>query len=138
MLYIICVDIALDLLNKYPTLAITYDYDGRNAITELARKPSTFPSGRRYKLWQQFKSTLGFKIREGKSEMQALQILEIRSTQVSKLDGKQLEAAGVYKAVLEATKFGIVEFVYTNEVQPALGKLQRRKWKRHSVVRNYV
>ncbi|KAF5190564.1 Ankyrin repeat-containing protein [Thalictrum thalictroides] len=106
-------DIALDLLNKYPTLAIADDYDKRNAITELARKPSTFPSGRRHKLWQKFKSTLGFKIREGKSEMQALQILEIISTQVSKLDDKQLEAAGVYKAVLEATKFGIVEFVFT-------------------------
>ncbi|KAF5204422.1 Ankyrin repeat family protein, partial [Thalictrum thalictroides] len=92
-------DIALDLLKRYPTLATSEDYDGRNAITVLARKPSAFHSGR-------------FKTRETKSELLALQVLKIISTQVSKMDDKQLKDAGVYEAVLEATKFGIVEFVY--------------------------
>ncbi|PIA41759.1 hypothetical protein AQUCO_02200296v1, partial [Aquilegia coerulea] len=127
-------DIALDLLETFRTLAISEDYDGRNAITVLARKPSAFPSGRQHGHWQQCKATLsriyvagkrleglteflteikrGFKIRATKSEVQALQILEIISTQVSKLDDKQLKVVGVYQAVLQATKFGIVEFVY--------------------------
>ncbi|PIA41762.1 hypothetical protein AQUCO_02200297v1 [Aquilegia coerulea] len=100
------------LLTKSIISDLFDDYDGRNAVTVLARKPSAFPSGRRHELWQQYKSTLGFKSRERKYEVQALQVLEIISTQVSKLDDKLLEVAGVYQAVLEATKFGIVEFVY--------------------------
>ncbi|PIA32837.1 hypothetical protein AQUCO_04300042v1 [Aquilegia coerulea] len=105
-------DIALDLLKRYPTLATSGDYDGTNAITVLARKPSAFPSGRRNELWQHYKSALGFKTRKTKSEEQAMEVLDILSTQVSMLDDKQLEVARVYQAVLEATKFGIVEFVY--------------------------
>ncbi|PIA41769.1 hypothetical protein AQUCO_02200301v1, partial [Aquilegia coerulea] len=102
-------DTALDLLHKLPQLSITDDKDGRNAISVLARKPSAFPSGRRHELWQQYKS---IKIRKTKSEIHALELLEIISIQVSKMDEKQLKAAGVYQAVLDATKFGIVEFVY--------------------------
>ncbi|KAF5207889.1 Ankyrin repeat family protein [Thalictrum thalictroides] len=105
-------DIALDLLEKYPTLAKSEDYDGRNAITVLAKKPSAFPSGRLHGKWHHCKSILGFKTQEKRSEVHALQVLKIISTQVSKMDDKQLKDAGVYEAVLEATKFGIVEFVY--------------------------
>ncbi|KAF5194893.1 Ankyrin repeat family protein [Thalictrum thalictroides] len=105
-------DIALDLLHRLPQLCITDDKDGRNAISVLARKPSAFPSGRRHGLWQQYKSILGIKIRKTKSEIHALELLEKICAQVSKMDEKQLKAAGVYQAVLDAAKFGIVEIVY--------------------------
>ncbi|KAF5198847.1 Ankyrin repeat family protein [Thalictrum thalictroides] len=106
-------DIASDLLRKLPKLAITDDNDGRNVVSVLAKKPSAFPSGRRNELWQQYKSIhLGIEIRKTKSEMHALEVLEIVSTQVSQMEVKQLKEAGIFQAVLDATKFGIVEFVY--------------------------
>ncbi|PIA50625.1 hypothetical protein AQUCO_01200078v1 [Aquilegia coerulea] len=105
-------DIASDLLHQLPKLATTDDNDGRSVVSVLARKPSAFPSGRRNEIWQQYKAILGIEIRKTKSEMQALEVLETISTQVSKMDDKQLKEARIYEAVLDATKFGIVEFVY--------------------------
>ncbi|XP_007048307.2 PREDICTED: uncharacterized protein LOC18611803 isoform X1 [Theobroma cacao] len=45
-------DIALDLVQRYPQLAIAEDTDGDTALRILAQKPSAFPSGTQLKTWQ--------------------------------------------------------------------------------------
>ncbi|XP_042487981.1 uncharacterized protein LOC122068154 isoform X2 [Macadamia integrifolia] len=47
-------DVALDLLNKYPSLAIARDGNGETALHALARKPSAFASGCNFGVWQRF------------------------------------------------------------------------------------
>ncbi|CAK7355022.1 unnamed protein product [Dovyalis caffra] len=47
-------DIALDLLQLYPELALEKDSDGDTALDMLAQKPSGFPSGTQFAWWQQW------------------------------------------------------------------------------------
>uniref|UniRef100_A0A6N2LA27 PGG domain-containing protein n=1 Tax=Salix viminalis TaxID=40686 RepID=A0A6N2LA27_SALVM len=47
-------DIALDLLQHYPQLALDQDSDKDTALDMLAKKPSAFPSGTQLAWWQQW------------------------------------------------------------------------------------
>ncbi|KAL3584289.1 hypothetical protein D5086_015350 [Populus alba] len=47
-------DIALDLLQHYPRLAFYQDSDKDTALDMLAQKPSAFPSGTQFALWQKW------------------------------------------------------------------------------------
>ncbi|KAH8502587.1 hypothetical protein H0E87_014043 [Populus deltoides] len=47
-------DIALDLLQHYPQLAFYQDSDKDTALDMLAQKPSAFPSGTQFALWQKW------------------------------------------------------------------------------------
>ncbi|KAJ6305650.1 hypothetical protein OIU78_021071 [Salix suchowensis] len=47
-------DIALDLLQHYPKLALDQDSDKDTALDMLANKPSAFPSGTQLAWWQQW------------------------------------------------------------------------------------
>ncbi|XVF14931.1 hypothetical protein REPUB_Repub09cG0103600 [Reevesia pubescens] len=47
-------DIALDLVQRYPQLAIAEDTDQDTALNILAQKPSAFPSGTPLALWQRW------------------------------------------------------------------------------------
>ncbi|XWS44752.1 hypothetical protein CRYUN_Cryun15aG0074500 [Craigia yunnanensis] len=47
-------DIALDLVQRYPLLAIAEDTDKDTALHMLAQKPSAFPSGTQLALWQRW------------------------------------------------------------------------------------
>ncbi|XP_022740675.1 uncharacterized protein LOC111292517 [Durio zibethinus] len=47
-------DIALDLLKRYPLLAIAEDTDKDTALHILAQKPSAFPSGTQLAFWQRW------------------------------------------------------------------------------------
>ena len=47
-------DIALDLVQCYPLLAIAEDIDRDTTLHIMAQKPSTFPSGTQFALWQRW------------------------------------------------------------------------------------
>ncbi|XVF17035.1 hypothetical protein REPUB_Repub10bG0082000 [Reevesia pubescens] len=47
-------DIALDLVRRYPLLAIAEDTDNDTALHILAQKPSAFPSGTQLAVWQRW------------------------------------------------------------------------------------
>ncbi|KAI3951031.1 hypothetical protein MKW92_006915 [Papaver armeniacum] len=47
-------DISLEVLQRYPQLAIAPDSDGNNVINVLSAKPCSFPSGNRHGFLQQF------------------------------------------------------------------------------------
>ena len=48
------VDIALDLLQKYPQLALEQDTDGDTALGMMAQRPSAFPSGTPLAFWRRW------------------------------------------------------------------------------------
>ncbi|XP_026458157.1 uncharacterized protein LOC113358721 isoform X2 [Papaver somniferum] len=47
-------DVSLEVLQRYPQLAIAPDSDGNNVINVLSAKPCSFPSGNRHGFLQQF------------------------------------------------------------------------------------
>ncbi|KAG6773406.1 hypothetical protein POTOM_020684 [Populus tomentosa] len=154
-------DIALDLLQHYPRLALDQDSDKDTALDMLAQKPSAFPSGTQLAWWQQWiyngirvphplasthsqgdierpnrgptdrrsivkrasdqllvmawkglkifaiKKMYNLKLIHG----QALAVLCCLCEQISTLHRSEFKEIGVYKAVFNAVKHGIVEFI---------------------------
>ncbi|KAF9599694.1 hypothetical protein IFM89_001640 [Coptis chinensis] len=105
-------DIALDLLQKYPKLAIALDDLGRNSVSMLATRPLAFPSGFRHGLLQRTVHTFHQKyILRTQCMSEVLEILKIIGSQLAVLDQPQLKEANAYSAMTNASQFGIVEFV---------------------------
>ncbi|KAF9681750.1 hypothetical protein SADUNF_Sadunf05G0035300 [Salix dunnii] len=154
-------DIALDLLQHYPQLALDQDTDKDTALDMLAKKPSAFPSGTQLAWWQQWiyngirvphplassnnhgdierpnkgptdrwnivkresdqllvmawkglkifaiKKMYNLKLKHG----QAQALLCCICDQISTLHRSEFKEIGVYKAVFNAVKHGIVEFI---------------------------
>ncbi|KAJ6413765.1 hypothetical protein OIU84_006551 [Salix udensis] len=156
-------DIALDLLQHYPQLALDQDSDKDTALDMLANKPSAFPSGTQLAWWQQWiyngirvplplassnnhgdierpnkgptdrrnivkrasdqllvmawkglkifvpavKKMYNLKLIHGQAQAVLCCICE----QISTLHRSEFKEIGVYKAVFNAVKHGIVEFI---------------------------
>ncbi|KAB5556387.1 hypothetical protein DKX38_007296 [Salix brachista] len=156
-------DIALDLLQHYPQLALDQDSDKDTALDMLAKKPSAFPSGTQLAWWQQWiyngirvplplassnnhgdierpnkgptdrrnivkrasdqllvmawkglkifvpavKKMYNLKLIHGQAQAVLCCICE----QISTLHRSEFKEIGVYKAVFNAVKHGIVEFI---------------------------
>ncbi|MCL7039648.1 hypothetical protein MKW94_019491, partial [Papaver nudicaule] len=123
-------DLALDLLNRFPTSAIVKDAYGATVFTVLAGKPSAFPSGNRFGLWKSyiyrrvgggrhglvweaFKAVVpGFKLLHDKKvrQEQALQIVGIICPLLSDMSVDGLAEAGASDAIHLTTTNGIVKF----------------------------
>nr|DAD22616.1 TPA_asm: hypothetical protein HUJ06_024079 [Nelumbo nucifera] len=121
-------DVALNLLRRYPRLAITQNNLGDTVLTALSRRPSAFPSGSRHGIWRQWvysffwllhriawsaSKPLGIHHMHQKEpvHIQVIEILKVICSEIEKLDEAHLLEAKVYFAVVNAAKFGIVEIV---------------------------
>ncbi|MBA0828413.1 hypothetical protein Goarm_013090, partial [Gossypium armourianum] len=140
-------DIALDLVQRYPLLAIAEDTDKDTALHILAQKPSAFPSGSQLTFWQRWtykcihldpqkasliasgdiemphegpphrrsftKRVPGFtSIYELKlTHLQARELLTCICREAPNLEDEIKLEAVLKKALFEAVKQGIVEFV---------------------------
>ncbi|KAF8377153.1 hypothetical protein HHK36_030526 [Tetracentron sinense] len=93
-------DVALELLQLYPRLASNLDYEGDSAVCALAQRSSAFPSG---SIKQIFDRKL--------MNIQALEVLNCICKEISTLDDSQLKKIKAYSAVLEAAKYGNIEFI---------------------------
>ncbi|KAI3962738.1 hypothetical protein MKW92_032595 [Papaver armeniacum] len=123
-------DVALELLRKFPKLATTQDEYGMTVFNVLAGKPSAFPSGNRFGYWRRciyeridveepgfiwkaliavvpgIKHIHNMKMSHG----QAHEILEIIRPLLSRLSSSQLVEAKACDAIYLTTINGIVEF----------------------------
>ncbi|MCL7031613.1 hypothetical protein MKW94_006707, partial [Papaver nudicaule] len=121
------IDVALDVLQRFSSLATAPDADGMSIINVLARKPSAFPSGNRHGFLQQFIYTFReigrvwkalTRLVPGVKEMyekkvihvQVLELLKVICPQISNLNVQQLANAGAYNAIFLTASFGIIEF----------------------------
>lgn len=124
-------DVALNLLQDCKDLPITLDFDELRPLCALAQTPSAFRSGSRLAFWQRWiyscihiraahASTSAFYERlpgikqiysQKRTHAQALEILLCFCRKISGFDESQLQKASAYKAMLEAAKYGIVEFI---------------------------
>ncbi|XP_019051622.1 PREDICTED: uncharacterized protein LOC104587959 [Nelumbo nucifera] len=121
-------DVALNLLQRFPRLAITKDKFGETALSTLARRPSAFPSGSQHSIWAQWIYSIFWLLRriawsalkplgiqqvyqKKLVRIQVIEILKVICSEIEKLDEAHLQEAGVYFAMHRAAKFGIVEIV---------------------------
>ncbi|KAF9599695.1 hypothetical protein IFM89_001641 [Coptis chinensis] len=105
-------DVALDLLQRYPKLALALDDLGRNAVSMLATRPLAFPSGFRHGFLQRTVHTFHQKyILRTQCMSEVMEILQLIGSQLVVLDQPQLREANAYSAMTNASQFGIVEFV---------------------------
>ncbi|KAI3820039.1 hypothetical protein L1987_13895 [Smallanthus sonchifolius] len=107
-------DIASVLLNLFPKLGVMADHHGDYALHKLAHKPSAFASGSTFPFWKQWicklpdiKNLHDRKlVNDEASNLLKCIFKEIRVLNQSKLDRMEID-----KAVHNAIKHGIVEFV---------------------------
>lgn len=118
-------DIALDLLQKYPRLAIEKGIEGYSVLHTFAGKPSSFPSGCRLAFWQHWiyscaVPAISKHIHDQKlRHMQANELLSIICQGTAALDESRLSDIGVYRAIFKALRYGTVELLSeTNKCNP--------------------
>ncbi|KAL5540355.1 hypothetical protein UlMin_043024, partial [Ulmus minor] len=119
-------DIALDMLKRFPCLAITVHEDYGSPFCTLAENPAMFrsTSTRGFNFWQRwlynkkfssyFKELINIHINEMKTVHDSTkEVLQRMCEMIKTLDDKELEASLVVAALHKATANGMVEFFVT-------------------------
>ncbi|KAK1588780.1 hypothetical protein Q3G72_026939 [Acer saccharum] len=107
-------DVALHLLQKHPLLGFVEDIQRNYAIRLLVHKPSAFPSGNKYaflKRWIYSFPDLNHLYHKKLRHAEAQKILKCIIKEIPKLSDSELERIGLNKAIYDAIKNGITEFV---------------------------
>ncbi|CAN1278474.1 Ankyrin repeat-containing protein NPR4 [Linum perenne] len=107
-------DIALDMLRRRPSMAVTMDASKINVVVQLSSMPTAFPSGNPLVFWLRWiYSYPGTKhIYDLKRvHICSLELLDLAFQHISRSDFRKLEKMGVYESFHKAIKNGIVEFV---------------------------
>ncbi|OMO98318.1 hypothetical protein COLO4_14009 [Corchorus olitorius] len=108
-------DLALRLLKKYPLLGVTEDINRNYAIKLLAHKPSAFLSGKSFVFWKRwiynsFPEVMHIHDAKLKHD-QAVELLKCIFKEIPRLNNDQLERIGLDKAIYDAIKHGMIEFI---------------------------